>query len=100
MRIEMALLRIEGGIGTLHDAEILRQEIAARTVQVEGMRQEMEEARRELQTLMSLAAELREAMKDHEAWNTVDKQRRVKDTARALDVYLLRAAGEKIGVFR
>lgn len=94
MTIDGALRRIERGDATVADAEELRQALAVKTVQVEALRMELDEARREVQSWRDLLYTLRERSKDYVAQRTETSLYAMIEVQREADRKLLAAAGE------
>lgn len=92
--IDAALKRVETRSATMADAEVLRQALAVKTVQVEALRMEMDEARREAQSWRELLYTLRERSKDYVAQRTESSLYAMVEVQREVDRKLLMAAGE------
>jgi len=93
--IDAALKRVEMGDATVADAEELRQALAVKTVQVEALRMELDEARRETQAWRELLYTLRERSKDYVANRTETSLYAMVEVQREADRKLLVAAGEE-----
>lgn len=95
MTIDGALRRVEQGDATVADAEELRQALAVKTVQVEALRMELDEARREVQSWRDLLYTLRERSKDYVAQRTETSLYAMIEVQREADQKLLMAVGEE-----
>lgn len=95
MTIDGALRRIERGDATVADAEELRQALAVKTVQVEALRMELDEARREVQGWRELLYTLRERSKDYVSQRTETSLYAMIEVQREADRKLLMAVGEE-----
>lgn len=93
--IDAALKRVETGDATVADAEELRQALAVKTVQVESLRMELDEALREAQSWRELLYTLRERSKDYVAQRTETSLYAMIEVQREADRKLLVAAGEE-----
>jgi len=94
--IDAALKRVETGDATVADAEELRQALAVKTVQVESLRMELDEALREVQSWRELLYTLRERSKDYVAQRTESSLYAMIEVQREADRKLLIAAGEEV----
>ena len=95
MTIDGALRRVERGDATVADAEELRQALAVKTVQVEALRMELDEARRDAQGWRELLYTLRERSKDYVAQRTETSLYAMIEMQREADRKLLMAVGEE-----
>ena len=95
MTIDGALRRIERGDATTADAEELRQALAVKTVQVEALRMELDEARREVQSWRELMYTLRERSKDYVSQRTETSLYAMIEVQREVDCKLLMAVGKE-----
>lgn len=95
MNIDDVLRRVETGECTASDAEELRQALAVKTVQLEALRQELDEARREVQSWRDLLYTLRERSKDYVAQRTETSLYAMIEVQREADRKLLMAVGEE-----
>jgi hypothetical protein len=94
MSLDDILRRVETGDCTASDAEELRQALALKTVQLESVRQELDEARRDVQIWRDLLYILREKSKDYVAQRTETSLYAMIEAQRNADRQLLIAAGQ------
>lgn len=95
MTIDNALRRVERGDATVADAEELRQALAIKAVQVEALRMELVEARRDVREWRELMYTLRERSKDYVANRTEASLYAMIEVQREADRKLLMATGEE-----